>query len=277
MKTFILALGLMTAHAAFAWGPTGHRVVGAVAEKHLDISVHSKIYKILGGQSLSRVANWPDEIKSEPAKYSYTFNWHYTDWSDDAHDHDETTSSGKLLGSIKEQVAVLKNPEATQEAKVFALKFIIHLVGDLHQPLHVGNGLDQGGNLCKVTFQGQAMNLHALWDEGLINFTKLSYTELADYVSQGHTREEILAWKSGTVVDWALESKELRGKLYPENVLPTPEPMSIKQYCRKDIVVTAEETPKLSYEYSYKFVPVVEQRLYQAGVRLALVLNDALK
>jgi len=276
MKSFILVLGLMSANA-FAWGPTGHRVVGAVAEKHLDIAVHSKIFKILGGQSLSRVANWPDEIKSEPAKYSYTFNWHYTDWADDAHDHDETTSSGKLLGSIKEQVAVLKNPEATDEAKVFALKFIIHLVGDLHQPLHVGNGLDQGGNLCKVTFQGQAMNLHALWDEGMINFTKLSYSELADYVSQGRTREEILAWKSGTVVDWALESKELRGKIYPENVLPTPEPMSVKQYCRKDIVVTAEETPKLSYDYSYKFVPVVEQRLYQAGVRLAMVLNEALK
>jgi hypothetical protein len=277
MKTFILALGLLSANAAFAWGPTGHRVVGAVAEKHLDISVHSKIFKILDGQSLSRVANWPDEIKSEPAKYSYTFNWHYTDWADDVHDHDETASSGKLLGSIKEQVAVLKNPEATQEAKVFALKFIVHLVGDLHQPLHVGNGLDQGGNLCKVTFQGQAMNLHALWDEGMINFTKLSFSELADYVSQGHTREEILAWKSGTVVDWALESKELRGKIYPENVLPTPEPMSIKQYCRKDIVLSAEETPKLSYEYSYKFVPVAEQRLYQAGVRLAMVLNEALK
>lgn len=276
MKSFILALGLLSANA-FAWGPTGHRVVGAVAEKHLDIAVHSKIFKILGGQSLSRVANWPDEIKSEPTKYSYTFNWHYTDWADDAHDHDETTSSGKLLGSIKDQVAVLKNPEATDDAKIFALKFIIHLVGDLHQPLHVGNGLDQGGNLCKVTFQGQAMNLHALWDEGLINFTKLSYSELADYVSQGHTREEILAWKSGTVVDWALESKELRGKIYPENVLPTPEPMSVKQYCRKDIVVTAEETPKLSYDYSYKFVPVVEQRLYQAGVRLAMVLNEALK
>lgn len=277
MKTFILALGLLSANAAFAWGPTGHRVVGAVAEKHLDIAVLSKIYKILGGQSLSRVANWPDEIKSEPAKYSYTFNWHYTDWADDAHDHDEASSSGKLLGSIKEQVAVLKNPEATQDAKVFALKFIIHLVGDLHQPLHVGNGLDQGGNLCKVTFQGQAMNLHALWDEGMINFTKLSFSELADYVSQGHTREEILAWKSGNVLDWALESKELRGKIYPENVLPSPEPMSIKQYCRKDIVVTTEEIPKLSYEYSYKFVPVVEQRLYQAGVRLALVLNEALK
>jgi len=276
MKSFILVLGLLSANA-FAWGPTGHRVVGAVAEKHLDIAVHSKIFKILGGQSLSRVANWPDEIKSEPAKYSYTFNWHYTDWADDAHDHDEASSSGKLLGSIKDQVAVLKNPEATDEAKVFALKFIIHLVGDLHQPLHVGNGLDQGGNLCKVTFQGQAMNLHALWDEGMINFTKLSYSELADYVSQGRTREEILAWKSGTVVDWALESKELRGKIYPENVLPTPEPMSVKQYCRKDIVVTAEETPKLSYDYSYKFVPVVEQRLYQAGVRLAMVLNEALK
>jgi hypothetical protein len=276
MKSLMLALMLLSVNA-FGWGPTGHRVVGAVAEKHLDSSVHSKIIKILEGQSLSRVANWPDEIKSEPVKYSYTFNWHYTDWADDVHDHDETNSSGKLLSSINDQIAVLKNQEATNEAKAFALKFIIHLVGDLHQPLHVGNGLDQGGNFCKVIFQGQPMNLHSLWDEGLINFTKLSYSELADYVSQGHSVQQIQAWKSGTVLEWALESKELRGKIYPENVNPTQAPMSIKQYCRKDVVVTSEETPKLSYEYTYKFVPVVEQRLYQAGLRLALVLNEALK
>lgn len=276
MKTFILVLGLMSANA-FAWGPTGHRVVGAVAEKHLDIAVHSKIYKILGGQSLSRVSNWSDEIKSEPQTYQHTYNWHYTDWKDDDHQHDETNSSGKLMTAINEQVAVLKDPNAALDKKNFALKFVVHLIGDLHQPLHVGNGLDQGGNKCKVQFHKKETNLHALWDEGMIDFTNLSYSELAAYVAQGRTREQVLSWKSGTPIDWALESKELRGKIYPVDVVPSEAPMSVKTYCRSDIVVTADTMPKLAYEYSYQFVPVVEQRLYQAGVRLALLLNEALK
>lgn len=263
MKSFLL-LSLVSLNA-LAWGPTGHRVVGEVAEKNLDPKVLVKARAILGGLSLSKVANWPDEIKSEPEKFSYTFNWHYTDWADDAHDHDEQTSSGQLLTSINNQLKILKDPASPAESKAFALKFVIHLIGDLHQPLHVGNGVDQGGNMCKVIFHGNATNLHALWDEGMIDFTKLSFTEMASFVAQGRSRENVLHWKTGTVVDWASESKVLRTQLYPANT---------KAYCQA--TVAPEEMPKLSYEYSYKFVPVVEQRLYQAGLRLAVILNQNL-
>lgn len=273
MKTLIIAMTLASAQC-FAWGPTGHRTVGAVAEKFLKPEALKEVTSILSSQSLSRVSTWSDEIKSEPQTYSYTYNWHYTDWKDEDHNHDETNSSGKLLTAIKEQVAILKDPESDKDKKAFALKFIVHLVGDLHMPLHVGNGLDQGGNKCRVIFQGRNTNLHALWDEGMIDFTNLSYTELADYVSQGRTVAEISSWKSGDVTDWALESKVLRSEIYPENVVASPVPMSLKEYCRADIVVAAEVMPKLSYEYSYKFVPIVEKRLFQAGLRLATILND---
>lgn len=276
MKTLLLALSL-TSLNAFAWGPTGHRVVGAVAEKHLEPGVAVKVQKILKGQTLSRVSNWSDEIKSEPETYSHTYNWHYTDWKDEDHNHDETHSSGKLMTAIKEQLAVLEDENASMDSKNFALKFIVHLIGDLHQPLHVGNGLDQGGNKCRVTFHKKEMNLHQLWDEAMIDFTNLSYTELANYVAQGRTKEEYQSWKGGTPLDWALESKILRGQIYPADVNPSDRPLTLKQYCRSDIVVAAEDMPKLSYEYSYKFVPVVEKRLYQAGLRLATMLNQTLK
>lgn len=276
MKIIIISMTFFSMKV-FAWGPTGHRVVGQVAERFLNPVAAVKAYKILGNQTLSRVSNWSDEIKSEPQTYRYTYNWHYTDWKDEDHNHDETNSSGKLLTSIKEQTAVLKDPNATLEQKSFALKFIIHLIGDLHQPLHVGNGLDQGGNKCRVNFHMREFNLHALWDEGLIDFTNLSFSELAKYVSQGRTREQIMAWKTGDVVDWAYESKILRGSIYPADVTPSENSMTVKQYCRSDIIVTQENMPKLAYEYSYKFVPVVEQRLFQAGLRLAMVLNEALK
>jgi hypothetical protein len=276
MKTLILALSLVSMNA-FAWGPTGHRAVALIAERYLDASAELKIYEILGNQTLAKVSNWSDEIKSEPDLYSHTFNWHYTDWKDEDHAHDETNSSGKLLTAISEQVEVLKNPKSSREEKSFALKFIVHLVGDLHQPLHVGNGLDQGGNKCRVSFHNRQTNLHALWDEGMIEFTKLSYTEFAVFAIQGKSPEQIRAWSEGDVVDWALESKVLRSQIYPEDVGPSAAPMSVKEYCRSDIKVPAQAIPKLSYEYSYKFIPVVEERIFQAGLRLAKVLNAALK
>lgn len=277
MKTIIVLMTLLNAQSAFSWGPTGHRVVGAVAEKGLSPSVAVKIFEILDGQTLSRVSNWSDEIKSEPETYSHTYNWHYTDWKEEDHQHDETNSSGKLLTAIKEQLAVLKDPQAAKDKKAFALKFVVHLVGDLHMPLHVGNGLDQGGNKCRVLFHNQPTNLHALWDEGMIEFTKLSFTEMAQYVSQGRTKEQVISWRTGDVVDWALESKILRAKIYPADVNPSSTPMSVKQYCRSDIKVPTEDMPKLAYEYSYKFVPVIEGRLFQAGIRLSMILNDTLK
>ena len=275
MKT--LLLGLLVSANALAWGPTGHRVVGEIAQKQLDIDVLVKVMKITNGASLARVANWPDEIKSDPTTYSHTFSWHYTDWADDAHDHNEEMSSGSLLKSIRENLAVLKNPAATDDQKAFALKFVVHLVGDLHMPLHVGNGLDQGGNNCKVLFHGQPTNLHALWDEGLINRTALSFTETTEFVQMTRPIASVRAWRSGDVVNWAQESKNIRANIYPLEVVPSTIAMPVKQYCRKDVPVTPEDMPKLAYEYSYKFLPVVEERLHQAGVRLAYLLNQTLQ
>lgn len=274
MKAFIVS-ALFISTSAFAWGPTGHRAVGEIAERMMEPKALLAARTILQGHSLARASTWPDEIKSEPDRYKHTFFWHYTDWADDAHDHDETNSAGKLMGAIDTQLAVLKNPNATRDEKLFALRFVVHLIGDLHMPLHVGNGLDQGGNFCKVTYMGQATNLHALWDEGLINFTNLSYTELVKFVTAGKTREEMIAARAGTPLDWARESKNIRTTIYPANVIEPQAPMSMKSYCQRE--VSPEQMPKLSYEYAYKFMPVVEERIFLAGVRLAVLLNEALK
>lgn len=278
MKSFISALAILSSGSALAWGPTGHRAVGEIATRFLDTKALVEIHKILDGQSLARVSTWPDEIKSEPETYSHTYNWHYTTWPTEVHDHSEhteTTSTGFLLKSINEQMAVLKDVNQPKDKKAFAIKFLVHLVGDLHQPLHVGNGTDQGGNFCKVTFHGRQFNLHALWDEGMIDFTNLSYTELAKFASEGKTVDEVRRIKAGTVVEWTQESKNLVPQLYPAEVVATQEPMSIKTYCKKEVL--PEEMPKLAYEYSYKWMPVIEKRIYEAGVRLGVLLNQAFK
>jgi hypothetical protein len=275
MRLFFVILVLISLEAQ-AWGPTGHRVVGAIAERFLDPIIAVKVQNILRGESMAKVSTWPDEIRSAPETYAYTYPWHLTNWKDEEQEHDETNSYGKLLTAIQEQTAVLKDPGALPEKKNFALKFLVHLIGDLHQPLHVGNGLDQGGNTCKVTFHKKALNLHQLWDEDLIDFTRLSFTEMASFLLQGRKSEEIIKWRQGSLLDWARESKELRSEVYPPQVRPTQLQMSVKQYCRTDIVISSEDIPKLGYEYSYRFMPVVEKRLFQAGLRLALILNQTL-
>lgn len=278
MKTFIAALALMSSSAVFAWGATGHRVVGEVATRFLEIETMAKVHKILAGNSLARVSTWPDEIKSEPATYAHTYNWHYTTWQTDVHDHSEHTenaSTGFLLKSINEQTAVLRDANATNDQKAFAIKFIVHLIGDAHMPLHVGAGFDQGGNFCKVTFHGKQVNLHALWDEVMIDFTNLSYTELSKFVTQGRTLAEVQAARSGTVIDWVRESKEILPSTYPAEVVPSAAGATLKSYCERN--VAPENMPKLAYDYSYKHMPVIEKRLYFAGVRLAKILNENLK
>jgi S1/P1 Nuclease len=255
MKTLALSAFLMTS-SAFAWGPTGHRIVAEVAEKFVETSNLVKIQTLLKGENMARVANWPDEIRSEPATYAHTFPWHHTEWPDLAHEHVEDGQGGKLLTAIKENLSILANKEEPADKRAVALKFVIHLVGDLHQPLHVGNGLDQGSNNCKVTFHGKPTSLHAVWDEEMINFTQLSYTEFSKFITQGRTVKQVTEWRKGTLVDWARESRQAQEVAYP---------------------ASCSEQPKLGYEYSFKHLPTVEQRLYQAGLRLGLLLNQALK
>ncbi len=278
MKLFLSLLMLVTSSSVLAWGNTGHRTVGEVATKYLEIKTQKKLYDLLKGESLARAATWPDEIKSEPETYQHTFHWHYTTWPQEASEHSESNEnaeSGLLLKSINEQLTVLKDVKATKEQKIFALRFLVHLIGDLHMPLHVGTGSDQGGNLCKVMFHGRPMNLHSLWDEGMIEFTKLSYTELANFISAGKSAKDLKAITQGSVIDWARESKEIVPTVYPLEVSPTQDPAVSRSYCKKE--APADEAPKLSFEYSYKFMPIIEQRLFKAGVRLAWLLNENLK
>jgi hypothetical protein len=278
MKYFLTLFCLFMTQSVLAWGPTGHRVVGEVATQYLNSKTLKKVEAILEGQSLARVSTWSDEIKSDPENYKYTFNWHYTTWSTDDHDHSEhqeTSSTGFLLKSIREQLDVLKDRKASREKKEFALKFIVHLVGDLHMPLHVGTGSDQGGNFCKVTFMGRPTNLHALWDEGMISFAGLSFTELARFVTEDKSQADIKLARQGTIIDWALESKKIVPTLYPTEVVTSTTPVSIKTYCKKEVL--PEEMPQLSYEYSYRFMPVLNQRLFEGGIRLAKLLNENLK
>jgi hypothetical protein len=282
LKSLLFIFVLITSFSANAWGPTGHRAVGKVAESYLSKRILRKVKKLLDGESLARVSNWPDKIKSDPDQYRYTYSWHYTSWPAGQDHYDPHTAQGSLITSIADNIKILKNKKKTKAQRAFALKFIVHLMGDLHQPLHVGNGEDRGGNNCKVYFHKQLVNLHRLWDSELIGFTKLSYTELSKYVIDLHGKNAKQA-KKGDLLDWATESKNLREIVYPKEVVVgdnAPKVLnkssSSMKYCQRDINVPDEELPRLSYKYSYVFMPIVEERIFKAGVRLAKIIKDSL-
>jgi len=267
MKFMILTLLLCFSTFSFAWGPTGHRTVGDIAQKYLKKGVHRKITKILDGQSLSRVSNWPDKIRSDPENYAHTYTWHYTDWPNGVSEYDPHNNSGSIITSTDQQIKILRDKKSSKAEKAFAIKFIVHLIGDMHMPLHIGNGKDFGGSSCKVLFHKKPTNLHKLWDENMLEFTQLSFTELSQYITK-IDKKTLRSYKKGHLLDWAKESKIIRETVYPKNFLD-------KKYCDRDNPLPMDQWPQLGYEYSYKFIPVIEKRLLQAGIRLAKILNKS--
>jgi len=268
MKYFFTIILLISTNPLWAWGPTGHRVVGELATKYLDKKTLTSINSILGGESLARVSTWPDEIRSDPQKYGHTFKWHYSDWPDEKNEYDEKNSSGLLIQEIRNQLIILKSAQGKKEEKKVALKFLVHLIGDLHMPLHVGNGKDRGGNDCKVYFHNSLTNLHALWDEKMIAHTELSFTELSNFLFKKLSKIELASIVEGDITDWAKESKSLRQKVYPKG--------DQQIYCDKNKNNSDADIPKLSYEYSYQFLPMLERQLFLSAIRLSHLLEKNL-
>lgn len=277
MKSIIVLGAMLLSSASFAWGPTGHRIVGEIAQNHLKLLTKRRVKKLLDGESLARVSNWPDKIKSDPDNFGHTFNWHYTDWPDTNTSYNRTDNNGLLVASIENNLNILKNKKAAKKDRAFALKFLVHLVGDIHQPLHVGNGLDRGGNRCRVIYQGEETNLHKLWDEKIIEFTRLSFTEYSKFIDI-KKRSENRELDGGSPLSWAKESADLRPSLYPDEVnqVVAKNSVTLRNYCNKELNLPADQLPKVGYGYGYKLIPLMEKRMLQAGLRLAKLINEAL-
>jgi len=249
---------------ALAWGKTGHRVVAAIADTQLSGLARAHIREILGGaESLDEAANWPDEMRSNPEPFwqKTSTPWHYVTLNGIIYDH--APPQGDALEALNHYTATLRDRNASLSDKQTALRFIVHLVGDLHQPLHVGKCCDKGGNDVKVRWFGKDTNLHAVWDSQIVDEEQLSFTELAAKLERHTSNADVIAWWDVNPRDWISESGEIRNGLYP----PAP-PKGAKG------TKGAPAVPELSYGYVYKFTPVMERRLQQAGVRLAAYLNE---
>ncbi|MEQ8414629.1 MAG: S1/P1 nuclease [Imperialibacter sp.] len=249
MLTFS-AQAVNTTSNVLLWGQTGHRVVGLVAERHLTKKAKGNIEKILGGESLAMVSNYMDFIKSDPT-YKHMDPWHYcTIPEGQTYEQTGTPQEGDVIATIERLKKELKSKQFTDGDEAFAIKMLAHLVGDIHQPLHVGNGNDRGGNDVKLKYFWENSNLHRVWDSDIIDGQQLSYTEFADWVDI-ENKATVAAWQKNVTTDWAYESMGLRKQVYN-----LPEDLS------------------LSYRYNFDNIDAVKLRLVQAGVRLAGLLNE---
>jgi len=240
----------------FAWGVLGHRVTGQIAESYLSSKAKKAIKNILGNESIAMSANHADFIKSD-STFKYLDNWHYVNidsgMSAEQIQHKLESDTGtNLYNRIIFLTNELKRKDLSQNNKVFYLKLLIHFVGDLHQPMHVGQFKDLGGNRVRLTWFNENTNLHRVWDEHLIEFQQLSYTEYTNAINFA-TDEQVKKWQQTPLQTWVMESYSIAQNLYAE--------------------LEGKEA-KLSYRYNYDHVNTLNQQLLIGGVRLAGLLNE---
>ena len=236
---------------AYDWSKTGHRTTGEVAQRHLTKKAKKAIAEILDGQSLPLVSTYADDIKADRT-YKEFSAWHYVNFpADKKYTEVAPSQYGDIVVGIEKCVAIVKNENSTNEDKAFYLKLLVHLVGDLHQPMHAGREEDKGGNDIQLQWFGKGTNLHRLWDSNMIDDYGMSYTELADNLPTLN-KNQVKNIQKGNVFDWVEESQDLANELYN----------------------SVEVGEKLGYEYSYKYWGMVESQLQKGGLRLAKVLNE---
>lgn len=240
-----------------AWGPDGHRIIGDIAMKHLRPAAKRAVAELLGDQSLADACNWADEIRKNPA-YDWAKPLHYINVPKGALIVDlnrDCPEGNCVVSAIRRYSMVLRDPRAPREQRVEALKFLIHFVGDVHQPLHVSYAEDRGGNTVRVTFCGQPdWNFHSVWDDAMIKRRMVGDREaMTKRIEASISNSDVIRWQRATDPrEWANESLAITRRLYRE--LPADHVLDEK--------------------YFQHNIDTVEDRLAAAGVRLAATLNS---
>lgn len=257
------ALALFTclalAPAAQAWGPLGHSIVADLAQRHLSPEAEAVVERLLAPEhtkSLADIASWPDEIRNDPrqdALWKQTRGLHYIDFTsgDCNYTPPRDCKDGQcVVAGIDHYVQVLGDKSQPDPVRLEALKFVVHFIGDEHQPLHGGSRDDKGGNIYQVQFEGKGTNLHSVWDSGLLKTHGLAWKAYADELdARGPvTLPPPIPPLDNAYAQWAEESCAISRDIYPDG-------------------------HKIDQAYVDKELPVAELRLREAGRRLAEVLN----
>ncbi|MBB6107703.1 hypothetical protein HDF23_000433 [Mucilaginibacter lappiensis] len=249
-KMIVPGIALAMTLTLASWGFKGHRAIATIAEKHLTANTAKAVSIYLKGAKMSEVSTWADENKDKT-----TAPWHYLNLPlglshEQFIDAVSKQGSDNVYSAILKEEAILKDKTSSPDQKNEALKYLIHLVGDAHQPMHVSRKEDKGGNTIQLQFDGQGTNLHSLWDSKLIDHEGLSEAEIVSKYDWANPAQ-IKKWQSDSPMEWLWESYQVSTELYAD----------IKPGQRVDDT------------YYQKYIPTVHLRIDQAGIRLAGELN----
>lgn len=218
-------------------------MVGLIADNYLYSSAKRKIKKLLKRKSLAFVSTFGDEIKSD-RRYNEFYTWHYINMDlDENHEASEKNTTGDLVTGIEYCKKIIKDKNSSNDDKAFYLKLLIHLVGDLHQPMHIGRREDKGGNDIKLKWFYKDSNLHKVWDTEMIDHFGMSYKELAENADV-LTRRQVKAIQKGTLSDWVNETHILLKKIYE----------------------SVESGENLRYRYNYRYFEQLRTQLQIGGI-----------
>lgn len=255
VKYIILLNFLFFGVTAYSFDAVGHRIIADIAYQNLHRKAQKQVDKILGKHGIVFESSWADEVRSDK-KYAYSYQWHYQNLDDHLAESDI-----KML---------LANPSAKGEHLFFALdslihrlikdkndaealKFLVHFVGDMHQPMHLGRKEDLGGNKVETKWFGRTINIHSLWDSHMIDFKKMSYSEYSNYLQDKYAPKKN-EFKKYSILLSVEASYTLRNEIY--------------NYDTND---------KNNYHYTYLFSDKLDEMLYRGGMQLANVLNTIYK
>jgi nuclease S1 len=247
--------------AAGAWGPLGHQIVADVAEHYLTPEARAQVDALLGDHvTMAVVADWPDQIRDDRPE---TGPWHYVNLPPEATAYvpERDCRGGRcVVAAIEHFAQVVADRNQPREARRDALKFLIHFVGDIHQPMHCGNRSDRGGNDVRVTFFKRPANLHELWDTLMLERQRLTPREYADELILDADAADRSAWLRSCPGDWAVESHDLAQR----HCYLSPSGRGLRS------------GDTLGRTYYARNLWIADQQLARAGVRLAGLINAAL-
>ncbi|WP_121811987.1 S1/P1 nuclease [Mucilaginibacter kameinonensis] len=255
MRKQVLSVALIAISAALvSWGYKGHRAVATIAQKHLTANTAYAVSAYLKGESMADVSTWADDHRNPT-----TGKWHFLNLPLGLNhqqfvDFVNQQSNDNVYGAILKEEAIIKDKASTPDQLNNALKYLIHLVGDAHQPMHISRAEDKGGNTIQLRFDNAGTNLHSLWDSKLIDHEGLSEEQIAKQYDWAN-EAQIKKWQDSSPMEWLWESYQISSELYAD----------------------IKPGQQINEAYYKKYIQTIHLRIDQAGIRLAGELNRLLK
>ena len=241
---------------AFGWGVKGHYVIAGIAETHLSKKAKKEVRKLLDGHSMVYYSTWMDEIRSD-SLYAYTSTWHYANVDEGkTYETMQKESKGDVVTATLLSINQIKDKSLPDSVRSMYLKFLIHLIGDMHCPMHAGRATDRGGNDFPVRWKGNVTNLHSYWDSAVLEDARSwNSIEWSSYIDIAMNKKQRMAIQAGSPLDWFLETVAYAKYIYDNT----------------------EENQSLTYLDARKYTPLIEDQFLKAGYRLAGLLNELFK